>query len=264
MLRRRVDVGGVRGAVIGGDDVHRFARLRQRHARPQPRDGLKEEAAAVQLRWSQERHVGRPRDPDLKLIQRERGCGLGQDADDDVRRAIERQCLTEHRRIAIETLLPHRMADQDDVLAAGRIFGWREIATDRRLQAQCRQQRRRGLEANELFRIAAAGQRERVAYRQREIAEHLLLLLHGEVARIGEADARQVLRLVRRAQSDEPVRFAIRQRTQKDRVDDAEERDVRADAEREAEDGDQREAGRLEQLTDRVTDLGHAASVTRV
>ena len=52
-LRRRVDVGGVRGAVIGGDDVHRFARLRQRHARPQPRGGLKEEAAAVQLRLSQ-------------------------------------------------------------------------------------------------------------------------------------------------------------------------------------------------------------------
>jgi hypothetical protein len=145
------------------------------------------------------------------------------------------------------------------VLAAGQIFGWRETATDRRLQAQCRQQRGRGLEANELFRIASAGQRERVAYRQREIAEHLLPLLHGDVPRIGEADARQVLRLVRRAQSDEPVRFAIRERTQKDRVDDAEERDVRADSEREAEDGDQREAGRLEELTDRVTDLGHAA-----
>src|SRR5260370_39685561 len=101
--------------------------------------------------------------------------------------------------------------------------------------------------------MAAAGQRERLAYRKREIAEHLLLLLHGDVPRIGEADARQILRLVRRTQSDEPVRFAIRQRTQKDRVDDAEERDVRADSEREAEDGDQREAGRLEQLTDLVT-----------
>ena len=264
MSRRRVDVGGVRRAVAGGDDVHRLARLRQRDARPQPRDGLKEEAAAVQLRRRQERHFGGPRHPDLQLIQRERRCGLGQDADDGVRRAVERERLAEHRRIAVEALLPHRMADQHDVLAAGRIFVRREIAADHRLQAQRRQQRRRGLEANELFRIAAAGQRERVADRQREIAEHLLPLLHFEEARIGEADAREVLRLVRRAQSDQPVRLAIRQRTQEDRVDDAEERDVRADAEREAEDGDQREAGRLEQLTDRVTDLGHAASVTRV
>ena len=63
----------------------------------------------------------------------------------------------------------------------------------------------------------------------------------------------RLLAVVRRAQSDQPVRLAIRQRTQKDRVDDAEERDVRADSEREAEDGDQREAGRLEQLTDGVT-----------
>ena len=28
-VRRRINVGGVRGAIIGGDDVHRFARLRQ-------------------------------------------------------------------------------------------------------------------------------------------------------------------------------------------------------------------------------------------
>ena len=134
----------------------------------------------------------------------------------DVRRSVEGQRLTQRRRIAVEPLLPHRLADQDDVLAAGCIFGRREVAANRRLQAQGGEQGRRRLKTDELFRIAAAGQCEGAAYRQREIAEHPLLFLHGEVARIGEADARQVLRLVRRAQPDDAVRFAIRQRTQKD------------------------------------------------
>jgi hypothetical protein len=124
---------------------------------------LKEKPAAVQLRWNQEWDFGRPRNPNLKRVQREGGCSFRQDADDEVRCAIERQCLTEHRRIAIEALLPHLVADQDDMLAAGRIFIGRETATDRRLQAQCRQQCRGGLEADELLRIAAAGQRECVA-----------------------------------------------------------------------------------------------------
>jgi len=117
-LRRRVDVGGIGGAVIGGHDVHRFARLRQRHPRSQSRDRLKKEAAAIQLRCNEERHFGRAGHPELKLIQWECGCRFGQNADDDVRGTIERQGLTQHRRIAIESLLPHRVADQDDVLAA--------------------------------------------------------------------------------------------------------------------------------------------------
>src|SRR5262249_28779525 len=82
-------------------------------------------------------------------------------------------------------------------------------------------------------------------------------LPHGDEPRIREADANQILCLVRRAQSDEPVRLAIRQRTKKDGVDDAEERDVRADAEPEAEDRDQRETWRLDQLTDCVTNRRH-------
>ena len=131
------------------------------------------------------------------------------------------------------------MADQHDVLAAGPIFVRREIAADLRLEAQA------GSSAAEACRpMSCSGSPRPVSVnaltdRQREVAEHLLPLLHLEVPRIGEADARQVLRLVRRAQSDQPVRLAIRQRTQEDRVDDAEERDVRADAEREAENGDE-------------------------
>ena len=175
-FRRRVEVGGVRDAVIGGDDVHRFLRLRQRCAGPQSRGGLKEKAAPVQLRLSQKWHVGRPRDPNLKLIQRERGGRFRKDADDVVRRAIERQRLAEHRRIAVEALAPHRMADQHDVRAAGSIFGRREIAADLRLQTQRGQQRGVGQEADDLFRIPVAGQREWVADRQGEIAEDLLLI----------------------------------------------------------------------------------------
>ena len=162
--RRRVDVGRVRRAVAGGD-------RRSSPRAPASSDtpgrsraiGLEKEAAAVQLRRREKRHFAGPRDPDLLVIQRERGCGLGQDADDRVGRAVERERLAEHRRIAVEALLPHLLADQHHVLAAGAIFIRREVAADHRLQSQRRQQRGRGLQANQLFRIAAAGQRERVA-----------------------------------------------------------------------------------------------------
>ena len=91
---------------------------------------------------------------------------------------------------------------------------------------------------------------------QRQVAEHLLARCHLEVARMGEADARELLRLVRRAQPDEAIGLAIGERAQEHRVDDAEERHVGADAERQAEHGHQREPGRLEQLAGSVAKLG--------
>ena len=89
-----------------------------------------------------------------------------------------------------------RMADERDVLAAGPVLVCREIAAEHRLEPQRRQQRGRGVKPDQLLGIAPSGQRERVAHREREVAEHLLPLLHLEEARIRKADAREVLRLV--------------------------------------------------------------------
>ena len=98
-----------------------------------------------------------------------------------------------------------RMADERDALAAGTVLVGREIAPQQRLEAQRRQQRGRGVKADQLLGVSASGQRERIARRQREVAEHLLPLLHLEEARIRKADARELLRLVRRAQPDQAI-----------------------------------------------------------
>jgi hypothetical protein len=111
------------------------------------------------------------------------------------------------------------------------------------------------VQPDQLLGIAPARQRERVANRQRQIAEHLLPFLHLEESRIGEPDAREVLRLGGRAQSDQAIRLRVRQRPQEHRVDHAEQRDVRPDAEPEADDGDEREPGRLPELTDGVAEI---------
>src|SRR6476620_4877148 len=57
------------------------------------------------------------------------------------------------------------------------------------------------------------------------------------------------------AQRDEPMGFRIWQRTQEHRVDEAEDRGVRSDAEREREHGDRREARALPKRAQRVSSV---------
>ena len=111
------------------------------------------------------------------------------------------------------------------------------------------------MKADQLLWITMPGQREPVWHREREIAEHLLPLLHLEITRKREPHASEILLLVRRAQSDQPPRLAIWQRAEEDGIDHAEERDVRADPEPEADDGNEREPGRFHELTDGVAQI---------
>ena len=159
--------------------------------------------------------------------------------------------------IAVETLLPERVADEDHGLAAGPVFGSpRSCGPSAGWSPSVGSSGGRGLEADELLGVAAAGPREGVEGRERQVAEHLLACCHVEVARMGEADAPELLRLVRRAQPDEPIGLVVRQWPQEHRIDDAEQRDVGADAEREADDRHRREPGRPDQLTDGEAKLG--------
>ena len=262
-MRRRVDVARVRRSIPVGNHGHRVAGLGERNTGPQPRNRLEEEAAVVQLRGHEKRHFGGPRHPHVELIQRKRAGRFGENADDGPRLPIQGDGLSKDRRLAVEVPLPEAMADEDDRLAAGPIFGGRKIPSDERLDAQRWQERHGRVEADHLFRVAAPGQRERIERGQRQVAEHLLPLLHLEKARIGKADAVEVLLQVGRAQSDQAVRLRIRQRPEEHRIHHAEQRHVGADAEREAEDGNEREARRLDQLTDGVAQPGMHGDLRR-
>jgi len=80
----------------------------------------------------------------------------------------------------------------------------------------------------------------------------VLPLLNVLKARVREAHARQVLLRVRRAQAHQAIGIAVRERPQEHRVDDAEQRDIRADSQREAQDRRDGEAGRFQQLAECV------------
>ncbi len=142
------------------------------------------------------------------------------------------------------------------MLAARAILVRRKIPAKLRLEPQRGEQRCRRLQPDELLGVAAAGKREDIPHRQRKIAEHLPALLDGEIARIGKADAGEALRVARRTQSDQTVGFVIRQRAEKDRIDNAEQCDIGADSQGEPHDRDQGKTGRFEQLTRGIPDLG--------
>src|SRR5439155_13692389 len=76
----------------------------------------------------------------------------------------------------------------------------------------------------------------------------------GEV-RIGRAAALDPGALHVAPQLDEPIGIAIRERADAHRIDQAEDCGVAADADREREDGDEREARRLAKRTQRIPDV---------
>ena len=258
--RRRVRIGRVGRFISARDDVHRFARALNRHAGPQPRERLEIEPAAVQLRRNEKRHFCRPRHPKLDLVQRKRFRGFRQHADDRVRPAVERDRLADRGFLSVEMASPEAWAQEHDGLAARSILVSGEVSAHLGFEPKDRQHRGRRVESEHLFRVAASGQGERAERAEREVAEHVLPFLDFEKAGIRKRRSRQVLLGKRRTQPDQALGLLIGQRSQENRIDDAEERDVSADSQREPQHGGGRKAGRLEQLPHGVADSeGHSA-----
>ena len=104
--------------------------------------------------------------------------------------------------------------------------------------------------------LAAAGDRHGAAVPEPDVLEDAPLFAIDEVVRrrhvqVGDADARR-----RVPHADEPVGIVERQRLEEHAADDAEDGGVGADAERQGEDGDQREHRRAKQAADNAPGCG--------
>ena len=192
-LRRRIDVGRVRCAVAGGDDVHGLARLLQRDARAQPcdRPGRSSRRCSIATGTRNGTSAGRG----TQIWNWFRGNADAASGRTPMIVYGAPSSVSACPRIdgsRLKRCCQMRMADEHDALAAGAVLVCREIAAQQRLEAQRRQQRGRGVKPDQLLGVSPSGQRERVARREREVAEHLLALLHFEEAGIRKADAREV------------------------------------------------------------------------
>ena len=175
------------------------------------------------------------------------------DADDGEGRAIERQRLADDRRVASQAALPEAMADDHDRRRLLVVFG-REPAAERRLDAEQREVVAGDHLRRDLLRLGPAAPVQLREGERRHPGEHLVLVAEVLVVEMRERQVARVA-LVEHEDRHQPVRLGHGHRLQQDDVDHAEDRGVRADAEREGERRDDGEGRALRQ---------HAKAVAQV
>ena len=171
------------------------------------------------------------REAELRLHDADHGAGL----------AREGVALADHCRIGVEPALPQPVAEDDD--AAVVLIGGQPAV--QRLRAQRREERRRRLGQEELVDMPFRSCRGRAGAVEPDVLEPGCALAVLEIQLIRHAELLGLIGAGGRAGDvDEPVRVRERQRLEEHGVDDAEDRRVRSDGERERRDDDEREARR--------------------
>ena len=183
----------------------------------------------------------RHRKPDFDIrIERvlERGRN---DAHHTVGLAVENQFLVREIGIAIQALTPELLVDDRDLRRAGLIFSWRQRAAENWSEMENFKKIRGNERAPNAIGALAAGQVDALRLESGQVLERMHLL--SKVLQLGHGEAVAISRRGGRKEVDQSRGIVIGQRAKKDRIDDAEDGGVRADAEREGEDGDGGETG---------------------
>ena len=173
----------------------------------------------------------------------------GHHADDGARALVDDYAPSDNRRIGAVAALPQTVRQDDRRLEArhGRLLG-EEVAAQHRLDPEQREQVGRDRLAQQPLGIALARHREIARQEAGDAVEGSRLALQVQQIRIRDPRVVPVLRLqaMRRVQGDDAVAaIAKRQRTQQQRIDDAEDRDVGANADGQRDERGQREARAL-------------------
>ena len=173
-------------------------------------------------------------------------------ADDVVGPLVERDLTADHGRIAGEAIAPQPVAENDDLLAPGPVFLGREDAAAFRRHVEDAEEAGGHTRADDALGIAVAGHVEarELHRRRRRECLHRLDAVDEVAGRDAAAVAPQIL-----VQRDDSLRRRERQRLQHDRLDGAEDRGSRADAESERDDSGEREPGAAKQLPDGEGDV---------
>jgi hypothetical protein len=196
------------------------------------------------------------RHPHFGALCRELQIG-GDDPENRVRQAVERDRSADERGIGAEAPSPQTIADQRDRIAAGAVAVVQEHASQDRPDSEEREQVVRHARAGEPLGIAAARQIECLpsgddlhAFEDAVLILPVLEISRRGFDRCGAAAAAEVF-----PDDDEAIRIRKRQGPDGDRVYEAEDGGVGADAQRQREDGDGGEGAVLQQHPSGVTDV---------
>jgi hypothetical protein len=172
--------------------------------------------------------------------------GPGDHTDDREGLAAQRKRTAEDAGVAAETPLPETFAEHSHALGARLLVLGSEAPAQEWLLAEGREELRRDLTAVEALGLATrTGKDEVRPVGAHERLEDGVLVPHVLEVGHGEAHLRDLLGPF--GEQDEAVGLGVGQGTEEDRVDDAEERRVRPDAEGECRDRHRHEARRLQQ-----------------
>ena len=210
----------------------------------EPGDHREEVAAASRVRGIQ-----RDGAPELDFARREKEIRR-HDADDRHRLAAEREGAPEHARITGESALPHPVAEHDDAVLPREILRLGKATAEHRRDFQEVEEIPRDGGGDDAFGAVAACEGRGAAGEGGDPGERGRLFAPVEKGRRRDRES-AVLRHDLE-QANEAIRLRIRQRPQKHAVHDAEDRAGGADPESQREDGDDREAGGLSELSNRV------------
>src|SRR5262245_15742948 len=165
-------------------------------------------------------------------------------ADDRMRFSVELDGFSDDRFLAAKAATPQTGADDGDARRPGSVIRREKKAPAFRFEAEELKEIGRDVTTHQSFRRIGFGQNHRFGVMRDERIEDLLL--RDEIAEGGGGYGRAVHRRLHAVNPHQSLRLAIRQGPQDDGVDDAENRRRRPDAERQRDDGNQREAGFLQ------------------
>ena len=176
-------------------------------------------------------------------------------AHDRVRRAVEHHDAADNRWVAAEAALPQSVAEQDDTRRLGLSVARRQRTSGRGVDAEQRERLRRHLVSLNALGHAAAGEVRAPVLVRRDAFKRSHL--PADIDRVGERQVHRPLMPRRVGPEDErhPRRVAVRERLQRQNVDDAEGGGVDADADSQRQYGGRGETGRTAQHAEAVGDV---------
>ena len=243
----RVHLGALRGG-LRRDRFHLGARRLDRNVGPQAGDGLVVAALARRARG-----VDLDRDEELGAQVRERETRR-HDAGDDAQRAVDRDLLADHARVAAVAPLPEPVSQHHARRNAEDVFFRQDRPAQERRHAEDAEEVGRDAQTQELLGLAQRGEVHRDLVERGDRLERAVARAPVEEV-LGLDHVRRVAVRRNLPDHDQAVLVVKRQGAEQDRVHHGENCRARADPEREGGHGDERERGTLPE---------HAPAVARV